>query len=184
MAPRFNEPEILQIIKSIEKDEHYVEQFGTDLDEATKQLLGIRSWIRWHPILINVNKLLYYLLTTANGNQTLGEEYCHLIQIGNNQSIPSGIRRFILALLNGLKQSTLGEKFITLIRNRCGVQYQLSNVYSIGDLQRDLVHLFSLLNLTIFFLNGTFPDLLKRILSIRYLSLVRREGPIGVDPGM
>lgn len=57
--------------------------------ELTCQVLGARRQHQWQKEINTVSNFCYYGLTTLLGTQTLGEEYCDLVQINqNNQTYP------------------------------------------------------------------------------------------------
>lgn len=156
---------ILQIIRSQQKDEYYILIIREELQDIIKQLIGIRYWIKWQKTIHAFNTFIYYLLTTTAGNQTLGEEYCHLIQI-YDKTVPNFFRRFLLSL--GYAFSFKLVKFI----EKLIIDFNVVNCDedNINQRFKYISELISRINRSIFFLNGRYPDIPKRLLSIQYLT--------------
>ena len=58
--------------------------------------LGSLSWARWQRELAVLSDMLYFGLTTVCGYQTLGEEYCNIVQVDSSgRKIPSLAVRLI-----------------------------------------------------------------------------------------
>ncbi|KAH9400888.1 peroxisome biogenesis factor 10 [Tyrophagus putrescentiae] len=69
------------VLRASQKDELYAARLAANLGEALKTLVGVRAWIRYQDqLVVPATALLYHLLTTGSGRQTLGEEYCSLLQ--------------------------------------------------------------------------------------------------------
>lgn len=127
--------------------------------------------------------MLYYGLTTVWGNQTLGEEYCNIVQVGPGQnqegqqfSAPSFHRRTAAILVQLLGPYTL-EKLLGYASQRVGnrnLPLQLSNLQyrmleDTLDFVEDLISTVHLLHLALFYIQGVFYQLGKRVTGIRYL---------------
>lgn len=156
---------ILQIIRSQQKDELYISGINEELQEIIKQLTGIRYWIKWQKTINHFNTFIYYLLTTAAGKQSLGEEYCHIIQIFD-KTIPTFFRRFLLSL--GYAFSFKLVKFFEKLIIKFGVIH--GDEDNINQHIKCILELIARINRSIFFLNGIYPDIFKRLFSIQYLS--------------
>lgn len=53
--------------------------------------IGARRQHQWQKEINTVSDLCYYALTTLLGNQTLGEEYCDIVQINQYTQTYPGI---------------------------------------------------------------------------------------------
>lgn len=88
------------IVRANQKDELYLSHFTDACHDVVRQLLGPRRallYTRETQVLAN---LLYFGLTTGTGVQTLGEEYCDILQTtGSNSQSPGMLRRGALVLL-------------------------------------------------------------------------------------
>lgn len=119
------------------------------------------------------------------GSQTLGEEYCNIVQVGPQQSrkiqhflAPSFVRR-TLAILAQLLGPYALEKLLGYLNRRVenrnlplvlsSRQYRvLENVLDIAE---DLVSTANQLHLALFYIQGVFYQLGKRMTGIRYLAI-------------
>ena len=174
MSKNHFKPSIWQIIGSSQKDEYYINKFATDLDKSIKQLFGVRFWIRWKDLISNCNRLLYYLVTSFNGSQTLGEEYYQVLQVSDNV-VPSRFQRLTLSLLHTFQHFLL-KKFVIFVNNFSEAYFKYK--YPLDEVRSNVqyfVQLITSLNRAIFYFNATYLDLIKRLLSIRYLSTYQRS---------
>ena len=68
-----------------------------------RRLLGPRAALLWARETQALGELLYYALTTGRGTQTLGEEYCDILQATGRLGAPPGAaQRGMLVLLQSL----------------------------------------------------------------------------------
>lgn len=124
----------------------------------------------------------YYVLTTVWGSQTLGEEYCNIVQVGPQQShkflAPSFLRR-TLAILAQLLGPYALEKLLGGLNRRVenrSLPLQLSSrqyriLENVSAIAEDLVSTVGRLHLALFYIQGVFYQLGKRITRIRYLAI-------------
>ncbi|XP_052830128.1 peroxisome biogenesis factor 10 isoform X3 [Octopus bimaculoides] len=70
-----------EILRSNQKDEFYISYLRSALSETFQSVVGMRSWIHFRKELEVFADFTYFLLTTAAGFQTLGEEYVNIIQV-------------------------------------------------------------------------------------------------------
>ena len=127
----------------------------------------------------------YYGLTTAWGSQTLGEEYCNIVQVGPRQShntqqfsAPGFLRRTLAILLQLVGPYVL-EKLLGDLNRRVeshSLSLQLSSrqyrlLKNILDIAEDLASTASLLHLALFYTQGVFYQIGKRVVGIRYLAV-------------
>lgn len=68
--------------------------------DAVRRVLGPRAALRWASETRLAAELLYFSLTTGAGRQTLGEEYCDIVQVAGAAGVlPGPARRGLLVLL-------------------------------------------------------------------------------------
>ena len=147
----------------------------------TKHLEGTRWLSRWDKEVELWTKLLYFGLTVGRGmafsvdfvvrplnarptvgSQTLGEEYTDIWMHSASAGVPSWHARAALVLL---------PTFPSYMFARWGAY--LSPTSRFASLVRRvpiLLEIFSEINLAAFYFRGTYYDLTKRILGIRYVS--------------
>ncbi|RYO93690.1 hypothetical protein DL764_007945 [Monosporascus ibericus] len=69
------------IIRAHQKDAYFQGVLTNQLSDLHRRLLGARSAHAWAAESCTLADLLYLCLTTLIGNRTLGEEYCGLVQV-------------------------------------------------------------------------------------------------------
>eukprot|EP00884_Botryococcus_braunii_P002756 jgi/Botrbrau1/12481/Bobra.0169s0028.1 len=88
------------IIRSSQKEVIYLRDFTDACNDAVRRLFGARRALLWSRETRLLAELLYYGLTTGAGIQTLGEEYCDLMQATGSIGVEPGMaRRGLLVLL-------------------------------------------------------------------------------------
>lgn len=174
------------IIRSNQKDTYFqgvlLEQFSNIL----RRLYGSRFAHNWDSEARTFTELLYLGLTTFVGNRTLGEEYCDIYQVENNdsQKLPAVGRRagYILSAvllpytlskaLPGLRarirlrfEDNLSRTPKSFLRYRLQ-RYLLENLSSITSISTSPVYAISL---AIFYFTGSYYHLSKRLFGLRYI---------------
>ncbi|GAX79358.1 hypothetical protein CEUSTIGMA_g6800.t1 [Chlamydomonas eustigma] len=89
-------------VRASQKDESYQELLIDSCHEAVRRVLGPYSALKFSRQSKFVAQLLYYGLTTGCGSQTLGEEYCNMLQVTPDGGIPFTSHRLALTLLQSL----------------------------------------------------------------------------------
>ncbi|KAF9175035.1 peroxisome biogenesis factor 10 [Mortierella sp. AD011] len=100
-APKFNLslPSASQpdIIRANQKDSYYQQILKDKVKDAVRDIFGSRLQHLYQTEVDVFSDLCYYSLTTLLGTQTLGEEYCDIMQIrGSSGTFPSLARRSAL----------------------------------------------------------------------------------------
>ena len=133
----------------------------------------------------------YYGLTTVCGNQTLGEEYCNIVQVDprpthlthQRYAAPSFLRRTSAILLQTLGPYLL-ERTLGYLGQRVGdrdiplaslTPRQCRIIKSVLEFAEEFVSTAHLLHLALFYIQGLFHEFGKRVSGIRYLAI--RYGP-------
>lgn len=110
-------------------------------------------------------KLLYYGLSVGRATQTLGEEYTDIWQHSvHSERVPSARVRAALIVLPTLP-SYLLSRWGSLIPPSSSIGSALKRLPLILEVLSEI-------NLAIFYFRGTYYDLAKRVLGIRYLSSI------------
>ncbi|UKZ77489.1 hypothetical protein TrVFT333_005211 [Trichoderma virens FT-333] len=165
------------IVRSHQKDAYFTGQLANSFSELHRRLFGARSAHSLAPELRTAASLLYFCLTTLPGNRTLGEEYCDLVQVDASAglSLPAlppapptsrvlpGLRARLRRFLDR-RLATLRQQGKTKTRQARVLDYlstHLSSVTSAAPLQAVV--------LALFYFNGTYYELSKRLLSLRYV---------------
>eukprot|EP01018_Ginkgo_biloba_P005322 Gb_11591 [translate_table: standard] len=69
-----------EVMRAAEKDDHYASYVYDACHDAFRHVFGTRLAVAFQNETKLVGQMLYYLLTTGSGLQTLGEEYCDVSQ--------------------------------------------------------------------------------------------------------
>lgn len=95
-SPTFNYPFAAapDIIRSNQKDTYFQGILHTHLSTLIRRLYGVRTANRVDSEARTFTELLYLGLTTFIGNRTLGEEYCDILHVSDdNLQLPAVGRR-------------------------------------------------------------------------------------------
>ncbi|CAG9466230.1 unnamed protein product [Pedinophyceae sp. YPF-701] len=91
------------IIRAAQKDTLYREEVANALNEAASAAFGPRFCLANRRELVLASDIAYSALTTGTGRQTLGEEYCDLLQAAHpSLDLPGPLRRGALAILEAV----------------------------------------------------------------------------------
>ena len=180
------------IIRAHQKDTYFTGHLTNTLTDLHRRLLGARSAHALAPELRTAASLLYFALTTLPGNRTLGEEYCDLVQLeGRTGRLPDLSRRaayvlgsVLLPYLASRALPNLRQRLRRLIERRLATLQQQKNQNPNQAASREariwsylLHHLssvtssapFHAVTLAVFYFTGTYYELAKRVLSLRYV---------------
>ncbi|RFU72161.1 ring-1 like [Trichoderma arundinaceum] len=178
------------IVRSHQKDAYFTGHLANSFTDLHRRLFGARSAHSLAPELRTAAALLYFSLTTLPGNRTLGEEYCDLVQVGSSSSsalalpglrtraayiagtillpylasrtlpgLRARLRQFLDRRLASLRQQ--GKAKTRQARICEYLSTHLSSITSAAPLQAVV--------LALFYFNGTYYELTKRLLSLRYV---------------
>ncbi|KAL7950750.1 Pex12 amino terminal region domain-containing protein [Trichoderma barbatum] len=176
------------IVRSHQKDAYFTGHLANSFTDLHRRLFGARSAHSLAPELRTAASLLYFCLTTLPGNRTLGEEYCDLVQVDASAGLAlpvlssraayiagtillpylasrilpglrARLRRFLDRRLAALRQQ--GKAKTRQARFLDYLSTHLSSVTSSAPLQAVV--------LALFYFNGTYYELSKRLLSLRYV---------------
>ncbi|KAJ4952804.1 hypothetical protein NE237_029636 [Protea cynaroides] len=83
-----------EIMRAAEKDDQYAFCVYDACRDAFRHLFGARVAVAYQNETKLLGQILYYILTTGSGQQTLGEEYCDIIQVAGRYGLtPTPARR-------------------------------------------------------------------------------------------
>ncbi|XP_004498856.1 peroxisome biogenesis factor 10 [Cicer arietinum] len=77
-----------EMMRAAEKDDQYASFVYEACRDAFRQLFGTRVAVAYQNETKLLGQMLYYLLTTGSGQQTLGEEYCDITQVAGPYGLP------------------------------------------------------------------------------------------------
>ncbi|RDD44076.1 Peroxisome biogenesis factor 10 [Trichoplax sp. H2] len=175
-----SQPGADELVRSSQKDVYYLNWLKDIASDVSRGILGSRLWIKWQRELQILTELAYFGLSTLSGYQTLGEEYCYLIQVEDTRkSIPSFSRRLLMVLLSTLTPYLL-EKLLSKLEKEIRSP-ELLRTLSEEDRRRlkllipvlkNLISLFQQIHTISFYFNGVFYHIAKRFTRIKHI-LVR-----------
>ncbi|KAI8075304.1 Pex12 amino terminal region-domain-containing protein [Gongronella butleri] len=182
------------IIRANQKDVYYQSILQEQMSTVCQQFLGSRRQHMWQKEINTFSDLCYYGLTTLLGTQTLGEEYCDLVQLNQYASVfPGAIRRFMLVFSHTLLPY-LYVRGVAEIKKRAGragprrdptrldepptAMEQLSQFvkHTLPTLQEIVVKVLKPTHLAIFYFFGAYYHFAKRFTGVRYI-FTRKLGP-------
>ncbi|KAI1281915.1 Peroxisome biogenesis factor 10 [Halotydeus destructor] len=176
-------PSRSSILRSVQKDQYYVNYYHNLANELCQAYLGPRQWIKWKDELDSLIMFSYYAATTLSGLQTLGEEYVRIVQVEQSRlKVPSLIRRLIMVvcqtmghlivrrLLVKLRKSLANgsnSKLLSVIKSE-ETRDKLSNCSSV---LLDSLDTITQLNIALFYLNGGNYEISKQFSGISYTAI-------------
>jgi len=182
MAIRFPFAEQPDIIRAAQKDEFYQRVFNTQAYEITIQSLGPRTASKYKDELQLLSDVIYFGVSSLLGQQTLGEEYCDIMQIKETRLtslffserflllvwqviVPYALNKLIHRL-ELLTQPQLEFHSDTRWRlpeeNRATLEKYLPTIITCIDTVKRI-------HMAVFYFSGVFYDFAKRIVGIRYI---------------
>ncbi|QUC17774.1 uncharacterized protein UV8b_02015 [Ustilaginoidea virens] len=176
------------IVRAHQKDAYFTGHLANTLSDLCRRLLGARSTHALAPELRSLAALLYFALTTLPGNRTLGEEYCDLVQV---ESSPLGrlphVRRRAAYIGGAILLPYLAGRALPPLRARLRglVDARLESLRRKGGRSRREARAWEYVSdrlpsltsaapaqavtLALFYFGGTYYELTKRLLSLRYV---------------
>lgn len=177
------------IIRSHQKDAYFTGRLTQDLSDLYRRLRGARATHARGPEIQTLAALTYFALTTVPGNRTLGEEYCDLVQIDARDGKLPGIdtragyvagcillpyiaARALPKLRAGLRK--ILERRLDKLNRRDEKSANGREARLWTYISRNLTSItsaapFQAVILSLFYFNGTYYQLSKRLLSLRYV---------------
>ncbi|XP_068754091.1 peroxisome biogenesis factor 10-like [Montipora capricornis] len=180
MFARAGQPEL---IRANQKDSYYLGFLREGVGQICRNFLGPFCWIKWKTEIELLADLFYFGLTTISGFQTLGEEYCNIVQVDRSRTmVPSLLRRGSLILLY-----VFGPYIIEKTLSKLELCLRIPEFQCIrlpGRTREIILNFIPCLrtailythraHLALFYLTGVFYHVAKRLTGIQYL-LVRQN---------
>lgn len=99
-----------EVMRAAEKDEEYLTTICEACSDAVRHLFGTRTAVAYQNEAHLAGRVLYYLLTTGVGLQTLGEEYCSIAQVAGQEGLPATPGRRMLLVFTHTVFPYLAER--------------------------------------------------------------------------
>ncbi|GAA0187110.1 chaperone [Lithospermum erythrorhizon] len=107
-----------EIMRAAEKDEQYASFVYEACRDAFRHLFGSRVALTYQHETKLLGQMLYYVLTTGAGKQTLGEEYCDITQVAGSYGLPPTPARRALYILYQTAVPYMAERVSSRIASR------------------------------------------------------------------
>ncbi|PPQ67404.1 hypothetical protein CVT25_005983 [Psilocybe cyanescens] len=167
-----------QIIRANQRDLYHVASLKDQAENVLRAWLGTRWLTRWDKELDLIVKLSYYGLTTGRATQTLGEEYTDIWQYSSHARTapPPVYTRATLIMLS---------LFPSYILGRWGQSSALNNsnpeVAKWFRIMPAVINIATEVNLAVFYLRGTYYDVVKRLMGIQHVLIALTPPCSGTD---
>uniref|UniRef100_A0A8C3U4Q5 RING-type E3 ubiquitin transferase n=1 Tax=Catharus ustulatus TaxID=91951 RepID=A0A8C3U4Q5_CATUS len=180
-----------RLVRCGQKDELYRAGLRSGAGTALRGLAGARPWLQWRREVELLSDVAYFVLTTLSGYQTLGEEYVNIIQVDpSKKKVPSFLRRALFIALHTVVPYCLEKALLHLeheltpstgfpsrtfirswIRKQVGelTEQQKKTASQVVYVLKQSIPLLHRLHLAVFYIQGTFYHLSKRITGISYV---------------
>ncbi|KAJ7748513.1 Pex12 amino terminal region-domain-containing protein [Mycena maculata] len=167
--PSFPPAQQAQIIRANQRDLYHVSSLKDQVETVLRAWLGTRWLSRWDKEVDLLVKLGYYGLTTARATQTLGEEYTDIWQYSafHRALPPPRLTRAALVLL-----PTLPAYLLARLDDISPDYGRPSRFRKTLKSLPGALEVLTELNLAVFYINGTYYDLVKRLLGIQKVSSI------------
>ncbi|KAL3844279.1 hypothetical protein ACJIZ3_001682 [Penstemon smallii] len=107
-----------EIMRAAEKDDQYASFVYDACRDAFRHLFGTRVAVAYQNETKLLGQMLYYLLTTGAGKQTLGEEYCDISQVAGPHGLPPTPARRSLFIFYQTAFPYIAERISSRIASR------------------------------------------------------------------
>ncbi|KAK9081519.1 hypothetical protein Syun_030843 [Stephania yunnanensis] len=107
-----------EVMRAAEKDDQYASFVYDACRDAFRHLFGTRAAVACQNETKLLGQMLYYILTTGSGQQTLGEEYCDITQVAGSYGLPPTPARRALFILYQTAVPYLAERISSRVAAR------------------------------------------------------------------
>ncbi|KHN96448.1 RING-1 like protein [Metarhizium album ARSEF 1941] len=162
------------IVRAHQKDAYFTGHLANTITDLYRRLFGARATHSLAPELRALAAVLYFGLTTLPGNRTLGEEYCDLVQVEAPAGRLPDARKRAAYIAGAILLPYLAGRALPRLRSRRKGDQAAREARAWEYLSSHLPSLTSAapvqaVTLALFYFNGTYYDLTKRLLSLRYV---------------
>ncbi|WJX16117.1 peroxisome biogenesis factor 10 [Trifolium repens] len=107
-----------EMMRAAEKDDQYASFVYEACRDAFRHLFGTRVAVAYQNETKLLGQMLYYVLTTGSGQQTLGEEYCDITQVAGTYGLPPTPARRALFIVYQSAIPYIAERISSRIASR------------------------------------------------------------------
>jgi len=170
-----------EILRAAQKDATYLEEIESKVSSLVVSLCGPSFWAQWQKWLGPATSCLYYSLTTLRCCQTLGEEYTEVVQVSRKHlTLPSSLSRLALVIVHSLGPEILAYALRRLEKRLGDPKLEIAptarqTLLKILPLLQTLASGLQKLHTCLFYLQGPYYHLAKRLLGIEYVKRVDED---------
>ncbi|KAK7345840.1 hypothetical protein VNO77_16452 [Canavalia gladiata] len=128
--PQAAQPEMM---RAAEKDDQYASFVYEACRDAFRYLFGTRVAVAYQNETKLLGQMLYYVLTTGSGQQTLGEEYCDITQVAGPYGLPPTPARRTLFIIYQTAIPYIAERISSRIASRGIVLADMESAEGYGE---------------------------------------------------
>lgn len=107
-----------EVMRAAEKDDQYASYVSEACRDAFRHLFGTRVAVSYQSETKLLGQMLYYVITTGSGQQTLGEEYCDITQVAGPHGLPPTPARRALFIIYQTAVPYLAERISSRVAAR------------------------------------------------------------------
>ncbi|XP_065207959.1 peroxisome assembly protein 10-B-like [Planococcus citri] len=163
-----------EILRAVQKDRILLDLVEKQVAELVLKIGGTAVWLRYRQIVQVCSRFLYYSFTTLSGFQTLGEEYTNIVEVDVTlKRIPTFLQRLLVAIAESAGFTfleTILNKLHRKVSENCHMQDDFKRkMLTCIDVTKSMLPFLIHFHHAIFYWNGTYYDMVKRIIGIRYI---------------
>jgi len=148
------------IVRATQKDDVFMRVFNDQCFDLFSRIFGSRTSMSRQRDVKLITDTVYYCLNTLAGTQTLGEEYCDILQVRYPPvRLPFKYERILLIIFN------VGLPYI--VEKMCALLY--SWYPAVAPHVADLLPKLQRFHLALFYFNGSFYEFSKRLAGMYYI---------------
>jgi peroxin-10 len=148
-----------EILRAEQKDDTYIRWIRSSISSLLISSLGPQQYAKKDKWIAPLAKLIYYSATTLSDFQSLGEEYTGLVVVDRTFSAASTLRRIVFIL-----SKSLGPNLLEYILIKLQGSEDIVGLERI----RKLISLLNSLNTCLFFYQGLYRDVHRRLCGLQY----------------
>lgn len=178
----FRRAGVPEVIRSHQKDDGFINSLRALLSDAFQESAGPIVWIQWRKLLDISADIVYFVLTSVSGLQTVGEEYVNLIQTDHTlRVVPQIWRRVCMVFLQAVAPHLLISALDRLeyaLRQSSALNLRHATretLLGLLPLVKRAVTVLHRLHLAAFYINGFFYHIAKRVSGINYVQYMQRN---------
>mmetsp|Transcript_27435 Transcript_27435/g.66734 ORF Transcript_27435/g.66734 Transcript_27435/m.66734 type:complete len:348 (-) Transcript_27435:241-1284(-) len=179
------------ILRALQKDQYYLSALHQRIETLATNIYG-RHASRVEDEIRTFAYCAYFSLTTLVGRQTLGEEYCDIVQVDAHRRPPSILRRACLVIIKCLVPY-MYRKFAAnlraidgeedddeaVIERRSSLRIFCASILAAVRALHPYMDTIQDLHTALFYFFGRYLEISKTICNVQYLFLQRNRGQVG-----